>query len=119
MRSISRRVGTEKLQVGILQLATVKPHPHWQVRPSETCEFVGFSAANVSRETSTSSGEKTAKSATTRNTSDEARVSFARTESITSGGVGKFAHIGRLPAERGCDCGALAHVRPHYDNGAK
>jgi len=32
IRSISSRVGTEKLQVGILQLATVKPHPHWQVK---------------------------------------------------------------------------------------
>ena len=32
--SIRSRVGTEKLQFGWLQLATVRPHPHWQVRPS-------------------------------------------------------------------------------------
>src|SRR5260221_14608010 len=114
MRSISRRIGTENPQVGILQFATVKPHPHWQVRPSETCEFVGFSAANVSRETSFSSGERKRNSAATRN----ANTSFGRTVSVTSRRyyVGEFARVSRRAAERGCDCGALAHVRPHYDH---
>ena len=32
--SIRSRIGTEKLQFGWLQLATVRPHPHWQVSPS-------------------------------------------------------------------------------------
>src|SRR5579863_9550829 len=68
MRSMSRRRGTEKLQVGILQLATVKPQPHWQVKPSETCALVGVSAANISRETFFSSGmRKTNSTATSAN----------------------------------------------------
>src|ERR1700691_3704748 len=120
MRSISWRIGTEKPQVGILQLATVKPQPHWQVKPSETCEFVGVSDANVSRETSFSSGERKTKSAATKNTTDATSVSFARTNSITSGrGVGEFTRVGGRAAERGGDCGALAHVRPHYDHSAE
>src|SRR5208282_1922561 len=97
MRSISARIGTEKPQVGMLQLATVKPQPHWQVRPSETCEFVGLSAANVSRETYFSSGERKTKSATMRNTSDDASATLARTDSVASGRaeVAEFARAGR------------------------
>src|ERR1700678_2415906 len=83
MRSIAARVGTEKPQVGILQLATVKPQPHWQVRPSETSEFVVVSAANVSRETFFSSGEINTNITAARNTSDTASVNLARTDSIT------------------------------------
>src|ERR1700691_542514 len=111
MRSMSRRIGTEKPQVGILQLATVKPQPHCQVKPSETCEFVGVSDANVSRETSFSSGERKTNSAATKNRSDATSVSFARTNSITSGraDVGEFTRVGGRAAERGGDCGALAH----------
>src|SRR5271169_106555 len=84
-RSISARIGTEKPQVGMLQLATVKPQPHWQVRPSETSEFVRFSAANVSRETSLSSGERKTKITATRKTSDDARVNLARTDQLPPG----------------------------------
>src|SRR5580658_8506462 len=120
MRSIAARVGTEKTQVGILQLATVKPQPHWQVRPSETSEFVVVSDANVSRETFFSSGERKTNIAAARNTSDKASVNLARTDSITSGrGVGEFARVGGRAAERGCDCGALTHVRPHHDHRAQ
>ena len=69
----------------MLQLATVKPQPHWQVRPSETCEFVGVSAANVSRETFFSSGERNTNIAATRNTTDAASVNFARTDQSPPG----------------------------------
>src|ERR1700688_1845425 len=111
MRSMSWRVGTEKLQVGILQLATVKPQPHWQVKPSETCALVGVSDANVSRETFFSSGERKTNSATPKNTVDEANASLARTNSITPRhNVSKFARVGGRAAQSSRDCGALAHV---------
>ncbi len=42
------RIGTEKLQSGWLQLATVRPHPHWQVSPWATCSSLGRSAADGS-----------------------------------------------------------------------
>src|SRR5277367_1392319 len=119
MRSMSWRIGTEKLQVGILQLATVKPQPHWQVKPSETCALVGVSDANVSRETFFSSGERKTNSATTRNTIDEANASLARTNSITPGrNISEFARSRRRAAEDSCNCGALADVRPHHDHRA-
>src|SRR6202789_2723226 len=119
MRSMSRRIGTEKPQVGMLQLATVNPQPHWKVRPSETSALVGVSAANVSRETFFSSGERKKNIATIRKTSDDASTSRARTL-VASGRaeVGQFACAGRLAAEGSRDCGALAHVRPHHDDGA-
>src|ERR1700723_2171354 len=121
MRSMSWRIGTEKPQVGILQFATVKPQPHWQVKPSETCEFVGVSDANVSRETSFSSGERKTNSAAMKNTSDATSVSFARTSSVTSRRyyVREFARVGGRTAESGGDCGAFAHVRPHHDHSAE
>src|SRR5580658_10030137 len=119
MRSMSRRIGTENPQVGILQLATVKPQPHWQVKPSETSALVGVSDANVSRETFFSSGERKTNIATIRKTSDDASTSRARTL-VPSGGaeVGQFGCAGGLAAESGCNGGAFAHVRPHHDDGA-
>src|ERR1017187_5374367 len=84
MPSMSARNGTEKPQVGILQLATVRPHPHWQVNPSETCALVGISDANVSRETFFSSGERKTNSATTMNASHGGDgANCERTDSIT------------------------------------
>src|SRR5580658_1026137 len=104
MRSISRRIGTEKPQVGMLQLATVNPQPHWQVKPSETSALVGVSPANVSRETFFSSGERKTNIATIRKTTDDANTSRARTL-VASGGaeVGQFACAGRFATERSCD----------------
>src|SRR5208283_414105 len=119
-RSMSRRIGTENPQVGMLQLATVKPQPHWQVKPSETSALVGVSAANVSRETFFSSGEKKTNIAAIRKTSDDASASRARTLVASwRAEVGQFACAGGLAAESGCDSGALAHVRPHHDDGAE
>src|SRR5271155_1202909 len=119
-RSMSRRIGTEKPQVGMLQLATVNPQPHWQVKPSETSALVAVSAANVSRETFFSSGERKTNIAAIRKTSDDASTSLARTL-VASGGadVGQFGCAGGLAAKSGCDRGALAHIRPHHDDGAK
>src|SRR5271166_4355906 len=95
MRSMSRRIGTEKPQVGMLQLATVNPQPHWQVKPSEISALVGVSDANVSREAFFSSGERKTNIATIRKTSDDASTSRARTL-VASGGaeVGQFACVG-------------------------
>src|SRR5208282_1877029 len=117
-RSMSGRIGTENPQGGMLQLATVKPQPHWQVKPSETSALVGVSDANVSRETFFSSGERKTNIAAIRKTSDDASASRARTL-VASGGaeVGQFARAGGLAAECSCDCGAFAHVRPHHDDG--
>src|ERR1039457_5379038 len=99
MPSMSARSGTEKPQVGILQLATVRPHPHWQVNPWETSDLVGVSAANVSRETFFSSGERKTKSATTVNASrgDDPNANANRelTDSMTPGSaqVGEFVGV--------------------------
>src|ERR1039458_6893003 len=125
MPSMSARNGTEKPQVGILQLATVRPHPHWQVNPWETSGLVGVSAANVSRETFFSSGERKTKSATTVNASrgddPNANANRERTDSITpaSGQVGEFVGVAGRAAQHGRDCGTLTHVGPHHNHGAK
>src|SRR5208337_2019636 len=121
MRSMSRRRGTANPQVGMLQLATVKPQPHWQVKPSKTSVFVVVSDANVSRETFLSSGERKANSTMAMNASRSGDANFERTMSVTPGcaEVGEFARVGGRAAERGRDCGALAHVGPHYDHGAE
>src|ERR1019366_2307014 len=123
MPSMSARSGTEKPQVGILQLATVRPHPHWQVNPWETSALVGVPAANVSRETFFSSGERKMKSATTASASrgDDANANCERTDSITpaSAQVGEFAVGAGRTAQHGRDCGALAHVGPHHNRGAE
>src|SRR5271156_6623569 len=119
-RSMSRRIGTENPQVGMLQLATVKPQPHWQVKPSETSALVGVSDANVSRETFFSSGERKTNIAAIRKTSDDASTSLARTL-VASGraDIGQFGRASGLAAESGRDSGALAHVRPHHDDRAE
>src|ERR1700734_4559249 len=120
MRSMSRRIGTEKPQVGMLQLATVNPQPHWQVKPSETSALVIVSAANVSRETFFSSGKRKTNIAAIRKTSDDTSTSRARTL-VASGSaeVGQFACACGLAAQGGCDRGALAPVRPHHHDGAE
>ena len=117
MRESGLPIGTEKPQVGMLQLATVNPQPHWQVKPSETSALVGVSAANVSRETFFSSGERKTNIAAIRKTSDDASTSRTLVAS-GSAEVGQFACAGGLAAERSCNRGALAHVRPHHDDGA-
>ena len=116
--SIRSRIGTEKLQLGWLQLATVRPHPHWQVSASAISWRLG-AAACAARSgsisgTAITTASAIAASAVTSVASANLVVTF--TGSVSSGhGFG----IERLiAAERNGQRGALAHVGPHHDNRA-
>ena len=113
-RRFESRTGTANSHCGWLQFATVRPHPHWQVRPSLT------SWTRRSRGATDGSAGAIAE-ASVNSASDRERQSqeSARQRSVTTGN-GLRAEIERRRCTHGrSDGGAFAYVRPHHDHGAE
>src|SRR5579863_4110068 len=101
---ISPRIGTENPQVGMLQLATVSPHPHWQVRPCATSSTMVD--ANAGAAINSASAMNTAPA--------EKRIIV-----LLATGRGFRGDLFLAATERLGDRRALAHIGPHRDDGAE
>src|SRR5271167_416850 len=108
MPAISPRSGTEKLHCGWLQLATVRPHPHWQVRPWLTSSTVVAEKPAVAK-----------KSANAMHAANARMLAGSRVTISLTPARGRRRDLFLTAAERLRDCDPLAHVGPQRDDGAE
>ena len=108
IEAISARSGTENPQVGMLQLATVRPHPHWHVRPCATSSTV------VDENPGAGKNNASPNNATSTRMPAERLIEISLAPRCGLDRDRFFA-----TAERLGDRGTLAHVGPHCDDGAE